>query len=65
MASIEDDKPQRKPVHEIGENLSALSVDELRNRIAALRAEIDRIEAELASKGATKNAAEALFSRRS
>ena len=63
MALFDDDRPRPKPVHEIGENLAAFSVDELKNRIAALRAEIARIEAELASKGATKNAAEALFSR--
>lgn len=60
----DDDKPRPKPIHAIGESLAALSVDELRTRIAALQAEIGRIEAELAAKGTTRNAAEALFSRR-
>ena len=64
MAIIEDDRPAKKPRHEIGQDLSLLSVDELRHRIDELRAEIARIEAELASKGTTRNAAEALFSRR-
>lgn len=62
--SIFDDepaKPSRK--HEIGQDLSLLSVDELRTRIGELRAEIARLEAELTSKGATKAAAESLFRR--
>lgn len=64
MVIIEDDRPARKPRHEIGQELGLLSVDELRLRIEELRAEIARIEAELAAKGSTRNAAEALFSRR-
>lgn len=65
MAFAEDDRPAKKPRHEIGQDLSLLSVDELRRRIEDLRAEIARIEAELATKGTTRSAAEALFSRRS
>ena len=49
-----DDEPQ---------DLSLLSVGELNERIALLRAEIERLEAELQAKGATKTAAEALFRR--
>lgn len=57
-----DDEPKKKPkTHEIGQDLSALSVAELEDRIGILRAEIARIEAELTAKGTTKNAAEALF----
>jgi uncharacterized small protein (DUF1192 family) len=63
--SIFDDQPIRKPArHEIGQDLSLLSVDELTTRIGELKAEIARLEAELATKGTTRNAAEALFSRR-
>lgn len=59
-----DDEPKKKPkVHEIGQDLSLLSVGELKERIALLRAEIERLETELSTKGATKNAAEALFRR--
>lgn len=63
MALFEEE-PVRKPqIHEIGQNLSALSVDELQNRIVQLRDEIIRIELELNAKDSTKAAAEALFRR--
>lgn len=63
MALMEDDRPQRKPRHQLGQELAALSVDELKTRIGELQTEIARIEAEMKAKGATKSAAEALFSR--
>jgi uncharacterized small protein (DUF1192 family) len=59
------DEPVRKPRrHEIGQDLSALSVDELGARIEELNAEIARLEAERKAKGATKAAADALFRQR-
>lgn len=59
-----DDEPAKPPRrHEIGQDLSLLSVDELRQRIGDLQAEIARLETELAAKGTTKAAAEALFRR--
>jgi uncharacterized small protein (DUF1192 family) len=59
-----DDEPLKQPKkHEIGQDLSLLSVGELDERIKLLRAEIERLEAERRSKGATKTAAEALFRR--
>ena len=59
-----DDEPRVKPKpHEIGQDLSLLSVAELAERIALLRAEVGRLESELAAKGATKTAAESLFRR--
>ncbi|RTL92457.1 MAG: DUF1192 domain-containing protein [Hyphomicrobiales bacterium] len=62
--AIFDDEPRKKPrPHEIGQDLSLLSVDELSQRIAMLRDEIARLEEERAAKGATKSAAEALFRR--
>ena len=63
MALFEEDLPRRRRVHEIGQDLSAISVDELRERVVQLRDEIARIEAEIASKGATRNAADAIFRR--
>lgn len=59
-----DDEP-RKPVrvHEIGQDLSLLSVAELKDRIEQLKAEIARLEADIQAKSATKDAAEALFRR--
>ncbi|WP_370868956.1 DUF1192 domain-containing protein [Ectorhizobium quercum] len=59
----EDDRPKGKPAHEIGGDLSALSADELTARIALLRAEIERLEAERARKSAGRTAAESLFKR--
>jgi len=59
-----DVDPKKKPLaHEIGQDLSLLSVGELNERIALLRSEIARLEAELGVKGSTKSAAEALFKR--
>jgi len=63
--AIFDEEP-KKPAsrHEIGQDLSLLSASDLSERIGLLRDEIVRLEAELKAKGATKTAAEALFSRR-
>jgi uncharacterized small protein (DUF1192 family) len=59
------EEPVARPKpHEIGQELSMLSVAELRERIEVLKGEIARIEAELATKDVTRSAAEALFSRR-
>ena len=65
MAIADDEvfgKPPKKPVaHEIGENLDALSVAELAERVDLLKAEIARIEAMKTSKEASKRAADAFF----
>ncbi|MBX3579052.1 MAG: DUF1192 domain-containing protein [Rhizobiaceae bacterium] len=64
MAAFDDEPKKKKaPVHEIGQDLSRLSAGELQERIGQLTAEIARLEAELAAKGHTKAAAEALFRR--
>ena len=63
MALFDDEPLKPKRVHEIGQDLSLLSVSELDERIAQLRQEIDRLEAELRAKGSTRLAAEALFRR--
>ena len=61
MAADEDDRPKKKIVHDIGQDLTFLSVQELQERIGHLKSEIARLEAELAARGASKAAAEALF----
>lgn len=61
MALIEDDKPKRKISHDIGQDLYLLSVAELDERIALLKLEIERLEADRGSKNNSKAAAEALF----
>ncbi|MRG54987.1 DUF1192 family protein [Phyllobacterium sp. SYP-B3895] len=59
--SVFDEEPRRKVVHDIGQDLSLLSVSELDERIALLRTEITRLEEERSRKGSSKVAAEALF----
>ena len=45
MPAIDDeDRPKKKLVHEIGQDLALLSVGELNDRIALLREEIARLE---------------------
>lgn len=61
MSMFDDDRPVKKVSHEIGADLSALSVDELKARISLLREEISRIEAEIASKSSSRSTAESLF----
>lgn len=63
MALFDDEPRKKAKPHEIGQDLSLLSVDELGERITLLRAEIERLGAELKAKGSTKTAAEALFRR--
>jgi uncharacterized small protein (DUF1192 family) len=62
--AIFDDEP-RKPAsaHVVGQDISLMSVDELSERIALLKAEIERLKEERAKRGQTKSAAEALFRR--
>ncbi len=61
MSLFDDDRPLKKTAHEIGSDLSLLSVDELSARIDLLRAEIERLESEKTKKGASRSAAENLF----
>ena len=65
MPAIDDDdnKPQKKLSHEIGQDLTLLSVKELGDRIDLLRAEIARLEADIARKQATRSAAEQFFKK--
>jgi uncharacterized small protein (DUF1192 family) len=61
--AIEDDdnKPRKKITHEIGQDLSLLSVEELTERIALMAAEIERLQAAAAKKRASKQAADGFF----
>jgi uncharacterized small protein (DUF1192 family) len=64
MAAIEDDdRPKKKIAHEIGQDLSLLSVRELDERIALLKEEIARLEADKIRKNATRSAADQFFKR--
>jgi len=62
MAAEDDDnKPRKKISHEMGQDLSALSVGDVEERIALLAAEIDRLKADAAKKRASRDAADAFF----
>jgi len=61
MSIFDDEAPRKKRVHELGQDLSLLSVDELTERIAQLKEEIRRLEAERAAKDKTRSAADAFF----
>jgi len=64
MAAMEDDdRPKKKIAHEIGQDLSLLSVRELDERIALLKEEIARLEADKIKKNATRSAADQFFKR--
>ncbi len=62
-ATDEDDRPRKKVVHEIGQDLALLSVEELGERIALLEAEIARLDAARAKKRASRNVADQFFKK--
>ena len=62
-AMDEDDRPKKKVVHEIGQDLTLLSVEELAARVALLNEEIARLEADMTKKRATRAAADQFFKR--
>jgi uncharacterized small protein (DUF1192 family) len=59
----DEDRPKKKIVHEIGQDLTLLSVGELTERITLLKEEIARLEANMASKRASKSAADLFFKK--
>jgi uncharacterized small protein (DUF1192 family) len=61
MPMEEDDRPRKKITHEIGQDLSLLSVEELTERIALLTAEIARLQEAATRKRASKDAANSVF----
>ena len=61
MATEDDDKPRTKISHEIGQDLSLLSVEELAERIALMNSEIERLQVAMAKKRASKDAAAGFF----
>ena len=62
LDAFADEKPRPKPpTHEVGQDLSTLSLAELDERIALLEREIERLRAARAGKEASKVAASAFF----
>jgi uncharacterized small protein (DUF1192 family) len=58
---MEDDLPRPKPRRLQDLKLDGLGIDELEGYIAELRAEITRVEAEIARKRGHRSAADAVF----
>ncbi len=63
MAIEDDDRPRKKVSHEIGQDLSLLSVEELTERVALLQSEIARLEEAATKKRASRNAADSFFKK--
>jgi uncharacterized small protein (DUF1192 family) len=59
----DDDRPKKKIAHEIGQDLTLLSVGELTERVALLKEEIARLETNMKSKQASKSAADQFFKK--
>ena len=57
----EDDRPKKRLAHEVGQDLALLSIEELRERVALLKDEIARLESAIASKRASRGAADQFF----
>ncbi len=58
-----DDLPKKKISHEMGQDLTLLSVGELGERVGLLKEEIARLEAEMAKKRALQTAANSFFKK--
>jgi uncharacterized small protein (DUF1192 family) len=64
MAAIdEDDRPKKKISHEIGQDLTLLSVEELAARVQLLNDEIKRLQGDMVNKRASRSAADQFFKR--
>ncbi len=61
MATEDDDRPKKKISHEIGQDLALLSVEELDERIALMKNEIERLQAALVKKRASRDVANQFF----
>jgi uncharacterized small protein (DUF1192 family) len=62
-AMDDDDRPKKKVVHEIGQDLALLSIKELAERIAVLSDEIARLQTAIASKQGSRNVADQFFKK--
>jgi uncharacterized small protein (DUF1192 family) len=62
-ASEDDDRPKKKIVHDIGQDLALLSIRELEERIALLNAEISRLAGTIESKQGSRSVADQFFKK--
>ncbi|QUS41402.1 DUF1192 domain-containing protein [Tardiphaga alba] len=59
--AIHDDAPKKQVSHEMGQDLSQLSVEEIAARIDLLNTEIQRLQSSMNLKRATRDAADRFF----
>ena len=59
----DDDRPKKKIIHEIGQDLALLSIRELEERIALLNAEISRLAGTIESKQGSRSVADQFFKK--
>lgn len=62
-APDDDDRPIKRITHEIGQDLTLLSVEELEERIEILQAEVARLRDDIEKKRATRSAADLFFKK--
>lgn len=60
---LEELVPKKPKGHEVGADLTKLSVGELKELVETLKAEIARVEQALNAKQSSKSAAESVFKR--
>lgn len=58
---FDEDLPKKKPGSEFPRNLENMSVSDLEEYITDLKAEIDRVEKDIAKKKASRDAAASIF----
>lgn len=63
MTIADDDRPRKRTSHEIGQDLSQLSIEEIDARVALLQGEIERLAAARRAKESSRLAADAFFKR--
>ena len=61
MAQQDDDRPRKATGHEIGQDLTLLSEEELAERVILLKAEVERLETSINLKRSTRDAANRFF----
>lgn len=61
MIFEEDDVPKRNKSHQVGDDISSLSLQDLDERIALLLVEIERLQQEKLAKQSSMSAADAVF----
>jgi uncharacterized small protein (DUF1192 family) len=60
---FDEEAPKKKIAHALGEDLAALSIHELEERIGLLRAEISRLEESIAAKRQSEKVAASFFKK--